>query len=160
MTQVNERLAPYTDTQRMELRSYVNLAGEVVARLWPMRTFISRNPLQGLEQFSFGEAVRRGEELFGGRGYLSCDTYREAFRRGRIQRRHLDEALRPLATDTHIVFGDRRLSHLDVLRAVMVHGVGPSSRGRSASAGAEPSRESAASLTRLTQWMASSPGSD
>ena len=61
MTQVNERLAPYTDTQRMELRSYVNLAGEVVARLWPMRTFISRNPLQGLEQFSFGEAVRRGE---------------------------------------------------------------------------------------------------
>lgn len=160
MTQVNERLAPYTDTQRMELRSYVNLAGEVVARLWPMRTFISRNPLQGLEQFSFGEAVRRGEELFGGRGYLSCDTYREAFRRGRIQRRHLDEALRPLATDTHIVFGDRRLSHLDVLRAVMVHGVGPSSRGQSTSAGAEPSRESTALLTRLTQWIASIPGSD
>lgn len=154
MTQVNERLAPYTDTQRMELRSYVNLAGEVVARLWPMRTFISRNPLQGLEQFSFGEAVRRGEELFGGRGYLSCDTYREAFRRGRIQRRHLDEALRPLATDTHIVFGDRRLSHLDVLRAVMVHGVQLSSSGRSTSVGIGSARTDTDLLVRLTQWLA------
>lgn len=48
----------YTDAQRMELRSHVNLAGEVVARLWPMRTFISRNPLQGFEDLPFEAGVR------------------------------------------------------------------------------------------------------
>ena len=153
MIRTNDRPMPYTDIQRMELRSYVNLAGEVVARLWPMRTFISRNPLQGFEQFSFEEAVRRGGQLFGGRGYLSCDAYREAFRSGRIQRRHLDEVLRPLASEKDIVFGDRRLSHLDVLRAAMVHGVQPSSSGRSASAGTGAPSEDVESLTRLTQWL-------
>lgn len=160
MAQANDRPTSYTDVQRMELRSYVNLAGEVVARLWPMRTFISRNPLQGFEQLTFDEAVRRGEQLFGGRGYLSCDAYREAFRRGRIQLWHVDEALRPLATDTHILFGDRRLFHLDVLRAVMVHGVEPSSPGRSASARAQSLDENTESLTQLTQWLASIPDSD
>ncbi len=149
-------MAPhYTDAQRMELRSYVNLAGEVVARLWPMRTFISRNPLQGLEQVRFEEAVRRGEQLFGGRGYLSCAAYREAFQSGRIQQRHVDEVLRPLVSEQHIMFGDRRLSHLDVLRAALLHGVQqqPSSSGRSASAGVGLPSEDAESLTRLTQWL-------
>ncbi len=160
MTQAENRLAPYTDIQRMELRSYVNLAGEVVARLWPMRTFISRNPLQGLEQFSFEEAVRRGEQLFGGRGYLSCDAYREAFQSGRIQPWQLNDALRPLASEKDIIFGDRRFSHLAILRTVMVHGVQPSPPGRSASAGVEPPSENTESLTRLTQWLASIPASD
>jgi uncharacterized protein YbcC (UPF0753/DUF2309 family) len=153
MTQANDKPMPYTDMQRMELRSYVNLAGEVVARLWPMRTFISRNPLQGFEQLSFEKAVSRGEQLFGGRGYLSCEAYREAFRSGRIQRRHLDDVLRPLAAEQDIVFGDRRLSHLDVLRAAMEHGVQPPSSGRFASAGTGAPSENAESLTRLTEWL-------
>ena len=84
MTQTNNRPTDYTDAQRMELRSRVNIAGEVVARLWPMRTFISRNPLQGFEHLHFEEAVRQGEQLFGGRGYLSSKVYREAYRSGRI----------------------------------------------------------------------------
>ena len=160
MAQTTGRPTSYTDVQRMELRSYVNLAGEVVAPLWPMRTFISRNPLQGFEQLHFDEAVRRGEQLFGGRGYLSCAAYRDAFRRGRIQSGHVDAALRPLATETHIRFGDRRLFHLDVLRAVMVHGVEPTSPGRSASAAAESPDENTDSFTQLTQRLASIPDSE
>ncbi len=105
MTKALDSMA-YTDAQRMELRSYVNLAGEIVAKLWPMRTFISRNPLQGLEHLKFEEAVRRGEQLFGGRGYLSLNLYREEFLRGRIRSLDVDEVLQPLASDKHIQFGD------------------------------------------------------
>ncbi len=144
---------PYNDTQRMEVRAYVNLAGEVVARLWPMRTFISRNPLQGLESLNFDKAVSRGEELFGGRGYLPPDAYREAFQSGRIQPRHLNEVLRPLASERGIVFGDRRLSHLDLLRTAMVHGVQPSASGRFTPAGSGTQHEETGILTQLTQWL-------
>ncbi len=128
---------PYTDTQRMELRSYVNLAGDVVARLWPMRTFISRNPLQGLERLPFEEAVERGEFLFGARGYLAEEFYREAWRDGRITSRSLDSALQPRVDHQHkpIRLGTRRLSHLDVLRTALLHGISaddlpPSTGGR------------------------------
>jgi uncharacterized protein len=160
MIQTKDKPMPYTDTQRMEVRAYVNLAGEVVARLWPMRTFISRNPLQGLESLNFDKAVSRGEQLFGGRGYLSSDAYREAFQSGRIQPRHLDEVLRPRAADTHIVFGDRRLSHLDMLRTAMVHGVQQSASGQFASDGSGSQHEEAGLLTQLTQWLAPILNSD
>ena len=113
----------YTDTERMELRSHVNLAGEVIAKMWPMRTVIARNPLQGLEHLSFEEAVRRGEQLFDGQSSLPHDAFREAFQTGRIRARHVDAVLKPLASEKQIMFGDRRLSHLDVLRATMVHGM-------------------------------------
>ncbi|ALA59682.1 DUF2309 domain-containing protein [Nitrospira moscoviensis] len=113
----------YTDAQRMELRSYVNLAGETVARLWPMRTFISRNPLQGLESLPFHEAVQRGEQLFGGRGYLPTEWYREQFREGRISPAAVEQVLQPLAEDKHVQFGDHRLSHVEVLRLALLHGI-------------------------------------
>lgn len=113
----------YTDAQRMELRSHVNLAGEVIARLWPMRTFISRNPLQGFEDLPFEDGVREGERLFGAQGYLPHEFYRIAYREGRIERRGLQEALQPLVSDKHVQWGDRRLSHLEVLLTVMVDGI-------------------------------------
>ena len=74
----------FTDTQRMELRSYVQLAGEVIAQYWPMRTFIHHNPLHGLESLPFEQAVQHGRQLFGGRGYLPNDEYRRHVAGGRI----------------------------------------------------------------------------
>src|SRR5579884_3672125 len=94
MNAMKNRAEFYTDAQRMELRSYVNLAGEVVAKLWPMRAFISRDPLQGLEHLKFEEAVRRGEQLFGGRGSLPLELYREELSRGRIRPVDVDEERR------------------------------------------------------------------
>ena len=113
----------YTDAQRMELRSYVNLAGEVVARLWPMRTFISRNPLQGLEHLSFDEAVLKGEQLFGGKSYAPEEFYREAFRKGELQEDDLNQVLEPLDSGAHVTLGKRRLSHRDVMRTAMIRGI-------------------------------------
>lgn len=143
----------FTDGQRMELRSHVNLAGEAVPRLWPMRTFISRNPLQGLEHLRFEEAVQRGAELFGAQGYLSCETYRELFARGRIQRRHVEEVLRALASDEQILFGGRPLSHLEVLGSVMLHDVPSDETSWSAS-------ESASQVATIAQWLRGVPGLD
>jgi len=113
----------YTDAQRMQLRSFVNLAGETVARLWPMRTFISRNPLQGFEHLPFEEAVRRGEQLFGGRGYLPLDWYRNEWRNGRIATSCIESVLQPLATDKQAQLGDRRLTHHHVLQTALTQGI-------------------------------------
>ena len=76
------RLQPFTDAQRMELRSYVQLAGEAIAQYWPMRTFIHHNPLHGLEALPFDEAVKRGAHLFGGRGYLHNEIFRGYLQQG------------------------------------------------------------------------------
>lgn len=113
----------YTDVQRMELRSHVNLAGEVVARLWPMRTFISRNPLQGFEHLPFEDGVKEGERLFGAKGFLPLDYYRKSFEEGRIGLGAVQQALQGVVTGKHAVLGEHRLSHEDVLTAVMVQGI-------------------------------------
>src|SRR5687768_5878878 len=113
----------FTDAQRMELRSYVELAGEVISQYWPMRTFIHHNPLHGLEALPFGQAVKRGALLFGGREYLDNETFRGYVCSGRIRVEDLRTALQPLAVDKEVTFAGRFMSHLDVLCASMVHGV-------------------------------------
>ena len=143
----------YTDAQRMELRSHVSLAGEVIAKVWPMTSVIARNPLQGLEHLRFEEAVERGEQLFGGSGTLSQDAFQDAFRRGRIQAQHLEEALRALATDQEVPFGDRQVSHLDVLRAVMVAGGRDDGRGARDAMVARLSAEDPVTVARVTEQV-------
>ena len=124
MTTLNRQT--FTDAQRMELRSYVHLAGEVIAQYWPMRTFIYRNPLHGLEGLHFDEAVKRGTQLFGGRGYLSNEVFRNYFKSGRICQEDLRATLEALAADTQVAFAGRPVSHLDVLMVTMIHGISES----------------------------------
>ncbi|MGE3151150.1 MAG: DUF2309 domain-containing protein [Nitrospiraceae bacterium] len=139
----------YTDAQRMELRSYVELAGEVIAQCWPMRTFIHHNPLHGLETLPFEQAVERGTELFGGRGYLSSDEYRCFVREGRIGLKELRAVLAPLASENRLCFAGRSLSHLDVLTLSIVDGVtedGPFAAESTA-------QEDAATVERVLSWL-------
>src|SRR5919107_826662 len=113
----------FTDAQRMELRSYVELAGEVISQYWPMRTFIHHNPLHGLESLPFDQAVKRGALLFGGRAYLDNDTFRSYVKQGRICKEDLQTVLEPLAVDKVVAFAGQTISHLDVLCASMIHGI-------------------------------------
>ncbi len=118
----SQKIKPYTGAQRMQIRTLVLLASEIIAPYYPMRTFVHHNPLHGLEDFHFEKAVRRGHQLLGGSGYLSNETYRAYFQSGRILSRHIDAALKPLARDQPIVLGDRSVTHLELLRACLLDG--------------------------------------
>ncbi len=139
----------FTDTQRMELRSYVQLAGEAVAPYWPMRTFIHHNPLHGLESLPFEQAVQQGRELFGGHGYLPNQEYRRQVADRRITEHEVRVALEPMAQDKDVTFGGRRLSHLDILAVSMLHGV---TEALSVAAVGETDR---AAADRVASWLES-----
>jgi uncharacterized protein YbcC (UPF0753/DUF2309 family) len=143
----------YTDAQRMELRSFVELASEVIAQYWPMRTFIHHNPLHGLETMPFEQAVQRGRELFGGRGYLDSDEYRRLLKIGRILLDDVQAVLQPLALDKHIMFAGRRFSHVDILVASLVHGV---TEERSPPSSDIPADDPVAN--RLVSWLERTAG--
>lgn len=113
-------ITPFSESQRMELRSLIHLASEAIAYYWPMRTFVHHNPLHGLEDLPFEEAARRGQQSLGGDGFLPSANFREYYRAGRILPRHLDLVLKPRALATWIKLGAREISHLDLLRAAML----------------------------------------
>ena len=62
----------------------VEQAAENVGRVWPLHSFVTANPLAGLEDQPFHEAVQQAERLFGGDGYPSPDLFRRAWETGRI----------------------------------------------------------------------------
>ena len=111
------------ESRRMELRGVVQLAGEVIAQYWPMRTFVHHNPLHSLEYLPFEETARRGKQFMGGRSYLPGTLYREYLKSGRMQPTHLDAALTPLVLDQSVTIGARRITHQDVLRACLTEGL-------------------------------------
>ncbi len=111
------------DTSRMHLRGLILVASEIVATNWPMRTFVHHNPLHGLEDLHFNDAVRRARKLLGGHGYLSNAAYRDYLRSGRIHPAHLDAALAPLNQDKRATWGARTVTHAEVLRAHLLHGM-------------------------------------
>jgi uncharacterized protein len=113
----------YSENQRMELRGLIRLASEIIAYYWPMRTFVHHNPLHGLEDLHFNGAVRLARRVLGGQGYLSNEIFRDYFQSERILPRHLDNAIGELAQDDHIDWAGRTVSHREVLRAQLIHGL-------------------------------------
>ncbi|MFI9653535.1 DUF2309 domain-containing protein [Guyparkeria sp. GHLCS8-2] len=77
----------------LKIRSMVHMAAEPIPNFWPMRTFIHHNPLHGLEDLPFPEAVERGEELFHGRGFLPRADYQRLFNEGRVDRDTLEASV-------------------------------------------------------------------
>ncbi len=115
--------APYSETRRMQLRGLILLSSEIISQYWPMRTFVHHNPLHGLEDLHFEDAVRRGHQLLGGKGYLSNELFRGYVRSGRIRPHHIDAALKTLVHDKHVALGAREISHFEVLRAHLLQGI-------------------------------------
>ena len=113
-----------SESQRTELRSFVNLAGEPVSHFWPMKTFIHHNPLHGLERLHFEKAIEEAERFLGGKGFLPNDEYRKYFKQGRITEDAIIDALKEISKDASISIGEKNISHLEFLKAVLVDGVG------------------------------------
>ncbi len=118
-----ETLAP-TESQRAELCSFVKLAGEPISHYWPMKTFIHHNPLHGLEHYHFEKAIKKAERFLGGRGYLPNEYYREYFNQGRITDKALDEVLKDVSKDTAIEIGEKKISHQEFLKTILLNGSG------------------------------------
>ncbi len=121
---VPQKRVELKEFERMELRSLVNLAGEPISHFWPMATFIHHNPLHGLEHLPFERAIEEGKKFLGGKGYLSNEEYRRYYREGNISNDALTEAVAPLAQNTSVPIGDRKISHFEALRTILVHGTG------------------------------------
>ena len=118
---------PLTPTEREFLRAQIAHTAEAIAPNWPINTFISRSPLSGFEHLHFDMAVRRAQELMGGRGYLSTEEYREAYRNGRITYQDLKRAFRRVwfsnGDDPSISFGRQQIHASDILILHLVHGI-------------------------------------
>ena len=109
------------------LREQIQEAVEPVSQFWPMKGFVSHNPLQGLEHLPFDEAFQQARHLFGAEGYLPLDEYRALHRAGRISERSIDRALARIAPESgeSVSLASRTLSAAEVRRAHLLHGIDP-----------------------------------
>lgn len=78
---------------KAQIRSMVFVAGEPIPYFWPMRAFIHHNPLHGLEQLPFEEAVAEGRRLFHGAGFLPRHVYQGYFADNKISRQALADGV-------------------------------------------------------------------
>lgn len=85
--------------RQLKIRSMVHMAAEPIPNFWPMRTFIHHNPLHGLEDLPFPEAVERGETLFQGRGFLPRVDYQRLLAQGRVDRAALEDGIQTALTE-------------------------------------------------------------
>lgn len=121
MTVANSELN--VESQKHSLREIVENASLVIAHYWPMTGFVHHNPIRSLETYPFEEAVRRGKRFVGGEGYLRNEAYRRFVESGRIDAAHVDTALARRAGEADVSVGNATVSHLDVLRAHLMHGI-------------------------------------
>jgi hypothetical protein len=94
--------------ERARLRADVAVAGRILAPAWPLETFIAVNPLDGLEDRPFEQAVALAGGAFGARGTLDEGAFRRAHAEGRVtdadllaalERRHPEALAEPGAAE-------------------------------------------------------------
>ncbi|MEM7413800.1 MAG: putative inorganic carbon transporter subunit DabA, partial [Myxococcota bacterium] len=109
------------------LQTQIEEAAEPVSQFWPMKGFVSHNPLQGLEHLPFDEAFQQAKHLFGAEGYLPLHEYRELHQAGRISARSIDQALARLVADSgeSVSLASRTIAAAEVRRAHLLHGIDP-----------------------------------
>lgn len=109
--------------RRKAMRELVDRASAVIAHYWPMTGFVHHNPLSALENLPFHEALKVSQRFTKGRAYLTNEQYRKLVNSGRIGTKHLDAAIRAVARNEAVNFGERKVSHFEVLRALMLAGL-------------------------------------
>ena len=77
--------------QRLSIRSMVYVASEPIPFFWPMRTFIHHNPLHGLEDLPFEQAVQEGKRLLHGRVFLRRPVYQQYLQQGKVDSHDLTQ---------------------------------------------------------------------
>ncbi|MGR6036226.1 MAG: DUF2309 domain-containing protein [Candidatus Nitrosoglobus sp.] len=100
--------------QKLKIRAMIYVAAEPIPFFWPMRAFIYRNPLYGLERMPFPEAVEKGARLFHGRGFLRRADYQRYLRQGKVDQATLAARVETFAAKREPVPG------IDLARWLMV----------------------------------------
>lgn len=75
--------------QLLKIRSMIYVAAELVPYFWPMRSFIHHNPLHGLEDLPFEQAVKKGAKTFHGNVYLPRSKYQHYLHNGKVDKQRL-----------------------------------------------------------------------
>ena len=75
--------------QRLSIRSMIYVASEQIPFFWPMRTFIHHNPLHGMEDLPFEQAVQEGKRLLHGRVFLRRPIYQMYLQQGKVDKHNL-----------------------------------------------------------------------
>lgn len=75
--------------QRLSIRSMIYVASEQIPFFWPMRTFIHHNPLHGMEDLPFEQAVQEGKRLLHGRVFLRRPVYQMYLQQGKVDKHSL-----------------------------------------------------------------------
>lgn len=77
----------------------IYVAGQVLPFFWPMRTFVTRNPLHGFEDMRFEDALVEGRRLFGAETFLPRQHYHGLIAAGGLESGALDEAIQTALPD-------------------------------------------------------------
>ncbi|NBT60039.1 DUF2309 family protein, partial [bacterium] len=72
------------------------------APVWPLANFIAVNPLQGFETEPFKKAVEIAGKLFHAEGVPDLEYFHRQFRKGRITREDVVEALESLDSKSSV----------------------------------------------------------
>lgn len=78
---------------RAKLLAHIENASEAITPFWPLKNFIAANPLAGFENMGFSEAVTKGADLFGGKGFPSRKMGQKALEKGLIDKKILLQTL-------------------------------------------------------------------
>ena len=71
----------------------IYVASEQIPYFWPMRTFIHHNPLHGMEDLPFEQAVQEGKRLLHGRVFLRRPIYQMYLEQGKVDRDDINKQI-------------------------------------------------------------------
>ena len=108
-----------------KLHTLIEEAAEPVSQFWPMKGYVSHNPLQGLEHLSFDEAFKQAKGLFGAEGYLPVGEFRSLFETDRIKAESVECAMARVGpkSDEAIALASRTITAQEVNRLHLIYGI-------------------------------------
>lgn len=78
---------------KIRLLAQIENAAENITPFWPLKTFIATNPLAGLEDMPFEDAIEKGAQLYGGNGLPTRAMGQQAIANGHISTSILKDIL-------------------------------------------------------------------
>jgi uncharacterized protein len=109
------------------LHHLIEEAAEPISQFWPMKGYVSHNPIQGLEHLPFNEAFLQAKQLMGAEGYLPNEEYRDYCKTGRITPESVDRAMARVGPQTEgsLTLAGRAITASEVQDIHLLHGIDP-----------------------------------